>query len=237
MVKCPICGEDFDSERGMKIHKTRVHTQENDEEYIKNLEKKETMKYLEWRPEIAMVTIVGIISIILLLAVASTSINQLDHRMQELEQRISEGEPRTYTPTKIDQAICDIGAGANIIYQKMFYCEETTLCTPSGDNHVKILAIQAINHEASTKQREILKELEEEITGLEVEYYCASQTHLTCDWGEMYEDSEISQYYTIEEAPTLIINCEYKRLGTYAASNPQREKQELAAVINAFKTN
>jgi len=41
MAECPDCGKDFDTERGMKIHKTRVHGKEEQEKEVEEDKLKE----------------------------------------------------------------------------------------------------------------------------------------------------------------------------------------------------
>ncbi len=93
MVKCPECGEEFDSERGMKIHKSRVHKEENQEkesmeELEQELEQKQEKWYNKWKEEVAIVTVVGIIALLSLTIVAITSINRLDREIRDISEKI-----------------------------------------------------------------------------------------------------------------------------------------------------
>ncbi len=65
MVECPDCGKEFDTERGMKIHKTRVHTESKEEKTEKEpQEQEEQAWYRERNSKIAIATAIIIITII-----------------------------------------------------------------------------------------------------------------------------------------------------------------------------
>ncbi len=233
MVQCPVCGEEFDSERGMKIHKSRVHgenTEKQEKELEETLEKKEKKWLREWRPEIAIVTVVGIVAVLLLTAVTITSVNQLNQKVTGLEN-----QSQTYKPPDADKALCNVNG-----MSKMIYCGNATACVPQENQELKIIAAHQPGKESSTRQREILKNLTKNDPKVTVEYVCVSgpNNQETCEgqeWGTPYSEWNPSEYYTFTQFPTLIANCEYKRTGTFASGDPSKEKQQLKTFINAFK--
>ncbi len=231
MVQCPICGEEFDSEKGMKIHKSQKHSQE------KNSEKQKETKEKDWLwkrdPQVALVTTVAILAMLLLTTVFVLSVQNLDLQTTKLEKNQTEIK-KVYKPPDIDKALC----GKKGV-DKMIYCSNSTACAPQEDKEVKIIAIHAPGKEPSTQQRQILKNLSQNNPELETQYICRSTTENseTCEnqtWGTPYKEWEQGEHYTVPGLPTLIINCEYRRSGTYASTKPEKEKTQLQEIIDAF---
>lgn len=75
MVKCPECEEEFDSERGMNIHKSRVHKETEEKKESKKQDEQEKW-YKKWERELVLITLISLTAIAIL-AVSLVPVNEV----------------------------------------------------------------------------------------------------------------------------------------------------------------
>ena len=220
------------------------------EKEMEELREKEKRILKQWNPEIVMVTVVGILLILGLTAFSGFAINTLKDQLETVSTQLSQAvQPATYVAITANETACVRACEVNVnLSIPIEIVSGVSDCSTTGK--VKILAFYSPTCPYCEAQRPILDSLKTKYgEKLDLSYVCMP-VH-SGDEELCQENKEnmflpylqglplIQQYQqSIGGTPTLIIDCQFKRVGSYALKDQSMgtnvEEEDLETMISAF---
>ena len=222
--------------------------------------------FKEWNPEILLVTVVGIVLILGVTALASARIthlsgqvNAMDSQIDALHAQVStlrvSGGECLFDLADTDGTLCDmkesldqnIGtAEFQIPLESNVLCTESTACLPENGK-ARILRFVSPTCPYCTQQEESLDKVAVNYPEVEVLDVClaihAGDDQLCQDNAADYdlpfdEGMELANIFKVGGTPTMVIDCVYNHVGSYAIYDQQMntsiEQEDLTQLFEVL---
>lgn len=204
--------------------------------------KKERHWLKQWNPEVAMVTFVGVLVIVGGSVISGVAINDLRNSLNDANARLSGSNPPLYnTGGSADTCVflCQANTRLNISLEPVV---GATSCATAGK--VKLYAFHSPTCPYCSAQEPILDQLKQKYgSKLDISYVC-TPIHEGDD-GLCQNNTDglylpyaqgnalLTQYRaSVGGTPTLIFDCEYARVGSYALRDEATEYGDLDKVVS-----